>query len=96
MLLPDEEGIFKFKTIVNRFRPYIGFGYGGSLSSDGRWQASFDAGVQFWGGVPELTANDGTVINDLTNLNKDVRSYIDLMKAMPVYPTIDFRISYRF
>lgn len=96
MLLPDEEGIFKFKTMVNRFRPYIGFGYGGSLSRDGRWQASFDAGVQFWGGVPELTANDGTVLNDLTNLSKDVRSYIDLMKSMPVYPTVDLRISYRF
>ena len=96
MLLPDEEGIFKMKTKVNQFRPYLGFGYGGSLSRDGRWQASFDAGVQFWGGTPKLTANDGTVINDLTNLNKDVRSYIDLMKAIPVYPTIDFRISYRF
>ena len=96
MLLPDEEGIFKMKTKVNRFRPYLGFGYGGSLSRDGRWQASFDAGVQFWGGTPKLTANDGTVINDLTNLNKDTKSYIDLMKAMPVYPTIDLRISYRF
>lgn len=96
MLLPDEEGIFKMKTMVNRFRPYLGFGYGGNLSSDGRWQASFDAGVQIWGGVPKLTANDGTVINDLTNLSKDVKSYIDLMKAMPVYPTLDFRISYRF
>ncbi|MDE6510746.1 MAG: hypothetical protein K2L00_01435 [Muribaculaceae bacterium] len=96
MLLPDEEGIFKMKTIVNRFRPYIGFGYGENLSKDGRWQASFDAGVQFWGGTPKLTANDGTVINDLTNLSKDTKSYIDLMKAMPVYPTLDFRISYRF
>lgn len=96
ILLPDDEGIFKMKSKVNRFRPYIGFGYGGNLSRDGRWQASFDAGVQFWGGVPKLTANDGTVLNDLTNLSKDVRSYIDLMKAMPVYPTIDLRISYRF
>ncbi len=96
MLLPDEEGIFKMKTKVNRFRPYIGFGYGGNLSRDGKWQASFDAGVQIWGGVPKLTANDGTVINDLENLNKDAKSYIDLMKAMPVYPTLDFRISYRF
>ncbi len=96
MLLPDEDGIFQMKTVVNRFRPYLGFGYGGNLSRDGKWQASFDAGVQFWGGVPKLTAHDGTVINDLTNLSKDAKSYINLMKAMPVYPTIDFRISYRF
>ncbi len=96
MLYPDEEGVLELKTKVNCFRPYIGFGYGGNLSRDGKWQASFDAGVQIWGGVPKLTANDGTVINDLTNLSKETKSYIDLMKAMPVYPTIDFRISYRF
>ncbi len=96
MLLPDEEGIFKMKTMVNRFRPYLGFGYGGNLSRDGKWQASFDAGVQIWGGVPKLTAYDGTVINELTNLSKDAKSYINLMKDIPVYPTIDFRVSYRF
>lgn len=96
MLLPDEEGILKLKTKVNRFRPYVGFGYGGSISHDGKWEASFDAGVQFWGGVPKLTAEDGTVINDLTNLTKETKSYINLMKALPVYPTIDIRVSYRF
>ncbi|MDE6290821.1 MAG: hypothetical protein K2M16_04755 [Muribaculaceae bacterium] len=96
MLFPDEEGILELKTKVNAFRPYLGFGYGGSLSRDGKWQASFDAGVQFWGGIPKLTANDGAVINDLTNLSKETQSYIDFMKAIPVYPTIDLRISYRF
>lgn len=96
MLLPDEEGILELKTKVNAFRPYLGFGYGGNLSRDGKWQASVDAGVQFWGGAPKLTASDGTVLNDLTNLSKETKSYIDLMKALPVYPTIDLRISYRF
>lgn len=96
ILQPDEEGFVRLKTKVNRFRPYVGFGYGGNLSHDGKWQASFDAGVQFWGGVPKLTAEDGTVINNLTNLSKETKSYIDLLKVFPVYPTIDFRISYRF
>lgn len=96
MMLPDEQGILELKTKVNPFRPYVGFGYGGNLSRDGKWQASVDAGVQFWGGSPKLTANDGTVLNDLTNLSKETKSYIDLMKALPVYPTVDLRISYRF
>ncbi len=95
-VMPDDEGLVKMKTKVNRFRPYIGFGYGGSLSADGKWQASFDAGVQFWGGTPKLTATDGTVINDLTNLSKSAKSYIDLLEMIPVFPSIAFRISYRF
>lgn len=96
MMMPDKDGTVSAKAKVNRFRPYIGFGYGGALSPDGKWQASFDAGVQFWGGVPKVTTHDGTVLNDLINLRGKVGSYMDLMRAVPVYPTIDFRISYRF
>ena len=96
IMMPDKDGTVSAKAIVNRFRPYLGFGYGGALSKDGKWEASFDAGVQFWGGVPEVMTHDGTVLNDLINLRGKVRSYMNLMKAIPVYPTIDFRISYRF
>lgn len=96
MMMPDKDGTVSAKAKVNRFRPYVGFGYGGALSKDGKWQASFDAGVQFWGGAPKVTTHDGTVLNDLVNLRGKVGDYMDLMKAIPVYPTVDFRISYRF
>ncbi|MDE7348019.1 MAG: hypothetical protein K2N48_14910 [Muribaculaceae bacterium] len=96
MMMPDKDGTVSAKAKVNRFRPYLGFGYGGALSPDGKWQASFDAGVQFWGGAPKVTTHDGTVLNDLINLRGKVGTYMGLMKAIPVYPTIDFRISYSF
>lgn len=96
MMKPDKDGTVSAKAKVNRFRPYIGFGYGGAMSADGKWQASFDAGVQFWGGAPKVTTHDGTVLNDLTHLRDKVGTYMGFMKALPVYPTIDFRISYRF
>lgn len=96
MMKPDYDGTVSAKAKVNRFRPYVGFGYGGALTADGKWQASFDAGVQFWGGVPKVTTHDGTVLNDLVNLKDKVKSYMNLMKAIPVYPTIDFRLSYTF
>lgn len=96
LMTPGEDGTVSAKAYVNRFRPYVGFGYGGALTKDGRWQASFDAGVQFWGGAPKVTTHDGVVLNDLTNLRKKVDNYMNLMKMMTVYPTIDFRISYRF
>ncbi|MDE5840352.1 MAG: hypothetical protein K2H49_05475, partial [Muribaculaceae bacterium] len=96
MMMPDKDGTVSAKAKVNKFRPYVGFGYGGALSADGKWQASFDAGVQFWGGVPKVVTHDGTVLNDLDNLRGKVGEYMDLMKLIPVYPTVDFRISYRF
>lgn len=96
MMMPDKDGTVSAKAFVNSFRPYLGFGYGGALSADGKWQASFDAGVQFWGGAPKVTTHDGTVLNDLYHLRGKVETYMNLMKAIPIYPTIDFRISYRF
>ncbi|MDE6341902.1 MAG: hypothetical protein K2K93_06255 [Muribaculaceae bacterium] len=96
LMLPDKDGTVRAKAKVHRFRPYVGFGYGGALSSDGKWQASFDAGVQFWGGVPEVTTHDGTVLNDLINLRGKLKDYMGFMKCLPVYPSIAFRISYRF
>ena len=96
MMMPDKDGTVSAKAKVNRFRPYLGFGYGGALTPDGKWQVSFDAGVQFWGGTPKVTTHDGTVLNDLINLRGKVGTYMDLMKAIPVYPTIDFRIAYKF
>ncbi|MDE7408443.1 MAG: hypothetical protein K2N09_00310 [Muribaculaceae bacterium] len=96
MMKPDKDGTVSAYAKVNRFRPYLGFGYGGALSADGKWQVSFDAGVQFWGGAPKVTTHDGTVLNDLINLRGKVGSYMDLMKLAVVYPSIDFRISYRF
>ena len=96
MMHPDSDGTVSAKAKVWRFRPYVGFGYGGAISSDGRWTASFDAGVQFWGGAPKVTTHDGTVLNDLVDLRGKVDSYMNLMKALVVYPTIDFRIAYSF
>lgn len=96
MMEPDKDGTVSATAIVNRFRPYVGFGYGGALTKDGKWQVSFDAGVQFWGGMPKVTTHDGTVLNDLDNLRGKVGDYMNLMKIITVYPTIDFRLSYRF
>lgn len=96
MMMPDEDGTVSAKAKVNRFRPYLGFGYGGFLDSDHKWHASFDAGAQFWGGAPKVVTHDGTVLNDLVNLRGKVDTYMNLMKTLVVYPTLDFRIAYCF
>lgn len=96
LMEPDKDGTVSAKAKVNRFRPYIGFGYGGGITKDGKWQASFDAGLQFWGGAPKVTTHDGVVFNKLIDLDGEIRSYMNIMKALPVYPTIDIRLSYRF
>ena len=96
MMHPDVDGTVTARAKVWRVRPYVGFGYGGFMDREQRWHASFDAGVQFWGGAPKVTTHDGTVLNDLSNLRGKVDSYMGLMKTLVVYPTIDFRLAYCF
>ena len=69
MLEPDKNNTVEAKIKVNSFKPYLGFGYGGALSKkNDRYTVSFDCGLMFWGGTPQvlvhnyhLTEKDPTV-----------------------------------
>lgn len=98
MMKPDENSMASAKVKVNSFRPYLGFGYGGRLlKGNDDYHVSFDCGVMFWGGTPDLVTHDGT------NLTKDVRgvtgkigTYVDLVNAAKVFPVLSLRITRRF
>ena len=52
---PDENNMMTAKVKVNNFRPYLGFGCGGRLfKNNDKYRISFDAGVMFWGGTPQI------------------------------------------
>lgn len=93
---PDKDGTVSARALVNAVRPYVGIGYDGAISRDGRWKIGFDLGAQFWGGAPKVVIHDGTVMNDLINVRGKVGDYLSLIKGLPVYPTANFKISYTF
>lgn len=94
---PDKNSMVKAWAKVNRFKPYLGFGYGGRLiKGNDRWGVSFDAGVMWWGGAPELITHDGTdLAHDLINVRGKVGDYTDVIKKFTVFPVIDLRITRR-
>lgn len=94
---PDTDGSVSAKAFVNKFKPYLGFGYSGSLDAAKRWNVGVEAGAMFWGGAPDIIAHDGVnMTKDLKNVRGKVGDYLKLVKALPVYPVIDFKISYTF
>lgn len=93
---PDAKGSISARAIINELRPYVGLGYEGAMSDDGRWKAGVDAGVLFWGGAPKIVTHDGTVLNDLHNMRHKVKNQMNFIKSFPVYPAISFRLSYSF
>lgn len=81
---------------VNRFRPFFGFGYEGAVSKDRGWRLGFDAGVLFWGGMPNIVDHAGVdLIHDVTGIGGQVGDYINLAKHMKAFPVLEFKITRR-
>ncbi len=93
---PDAaSGMVKVRAKSNSFKPYLGFGYGGRLLNDrDDWQVSFDAGMMFWGGKPDLYTHDGTnLTKDVKNITGKVGDWVDLMGGIKVYPVLSVRFT---
>jgi opacity protein-like surface antigen len=95
MMEPDANSMVRATVKVNRIKPFLGFGYEGALfKKDPSYKISFDCGVLFWGGKPQLITHDGTdSINDLDNVRGKVGDYVDAIKKFEVYPMLNIRIT---
>lgn len=97
LMEPSKDGYVRAKARANSFKPYLGFGYSGAIDKEKRWNVGVEAGVLFWGGAPQVILHDGVNMNkDLVNVRGKVGDYLNFIKALPVYPMIDFKISYTF
>lgn len=92
---PGSDGMVKVYAKSNPFKPYIGFGYGGRLIKNrDDWQVSFDAGMMFWGGTPDLYTHDGTnLTKDVTNISGKVGDWVDRIAGFKVYPVLSVRFT---
>ncbi len=61
LLEPYKDGTVWAEALVNVFRPYIGFGYGGFIDKAKRLNMSFDCGAMFWGGAPRMMSYERIV-----------------------------------
>ena len=94
---PDNNCTVSATVKVNSFKPYLGFGYGGRLfKNDDRYNISFDAGLMFWGGTPDIITHDGTNLSkDVINIGGKVGDYVDLISGVKAYPVLNLRITRR-
>lgn len=109
-LEPDEDCTVTADARVNRLRPYLGIGYEGRLSkSDDHWHIGFNAGCMFWGGIPSVIVKmkESSITNpsssfheidlmtDVTDLPYYAQKEADLVNALPLFPVLELRLSYR-
>lgn len=83
-------------AFVSKFRPYVGFGFNGNLSKDGRWKIGFDAGVMTWGGAPRLIDHSGTdLMYDVEDISGQVGDYVELARKFKAFPILEFKLTHR-
>ena len=94
---PDDNSMLRAWVYAKRFKPYLGFGYGGRLlKKDPSWQVSFDCGAMFWGGTPQVVTHDDTdLVNDVENIRGKVGRYVDIIQKFKVFPVLNLRITKR-
>lgn len=97
---PSPDGTISAKAFVNHFKPYLGLGYSTHLDKAHRWFVGVELGCVFWGGAPKVLNHDYATDTDidftteLTNIRGKVGKYMDVVKALPVYPLVAVRFSY--
>lgn len=95
-MAPGNDNMVRVRATNNVFRPYLGIGYEGPLSKNRRLVLGAHAGIMMWGGRPNLITHEGVdLIHDLTNVHGKVGNYVRLAKKFPIYPVLEFRLSYR-
>lgn len=95
-VMPDEDNMIRTEGYINKFKPYIGFGYGGHLFKGSDTMISFDAGMMFWGGSPKLITHDGVdLVHDLPKIHGSVGRTVDFVKTFKVFPVINLRLTQR-
>lgn len=93
----DREGYAHAAIQVNKFKPFIGIGFGHAVPRK-NIGVSFEMGTQFWG-TPGVYArsSDGSSWQELKSIdnNKDKDSFVDILSRISVYPVITFRLNGR-
>lgn len=91
---PDANGILKAEAKANKFKPYVGFGFDGRIGREKRWDIGFDMGIMYWG-TPHIYCNDGVcLVHDVHDIKGVVGRYIKVVKRIPVFPVLEFKLSY--
>ena len=98
LLSPDEHGMIKMEVKTNQYKPYLGLGYGGSLSrKSDSYRISFECGAMYWGNSPSIIMHDGMdIMHDVTNLNGKIGEYCDISRRFKVFPIVNLRLTHRF
>lgn len=90
------DGKIVTKLETNAFKPYIGFGFGNSVTKNSRIGFKFELGAMFHG-TPKFVVTEGQEITDLDHLeiSEELDKFNRFLKNFNVYPVMNFQLNFR-
>ena len=88
LLEPSKDGNLEASIRVNKFRPYLGIGFGRAVPKK-RLGCQFDLGAQFWGS-PAIYAQDHKVTE--SDMDGNDGGMIKILSKVSVYPSLSVRL----
>lgn len=95
---PDVNGRVAAQIETNAFKPYLGIGFGSSVTKSKRVGFKFELGAMFHGS-PKVVVTEGKLVSkdDLSGLITDdeLSSFNKFLKNFNVYPVMNFQLNFR-
>lgn len=93
-LVPDEEAMVKATVQADRWKPYLGFGYGDyEPKADKKYGVMLECGFMWWGWTPRIDCYGTDLVTQ--HVKGAVGRYVNAVKTMKVFPVINVRVSRR-
>ena len=95
IMVPAEDiGVFSLQlTPGNKFSPYLGLGFGNTLSRKHRISFNFELGALYYGSPQVTLSGDGIIGPIASEHNQSVLS--EALAPYPWYPMINFQLTFR-
>lgn len=92
---PSDENV-TVQLETNALKPYLGLGFGNSVTKNKRVGFKFELGAMFHG-RPKFVVTEGQLIADLDHLeiSDKLDSFNKFMKNFTVYPVLNFQLNFR-
>lgn len=88
ILTVDDDGNLEATIKVNAVRPYLGVGWGRSISKHRAWTANFEVGAMYWG-KPKVEMKGRGEAPDGSSVSKASKAFVNLS----VIPVLELRIA---
>jgi len=96
IIIKPQNGKVAAHLETNGFKPYVGIGFGSSVTKSKRVGFKFELGAMFHGS-PKIVLSEGVDVTDEVNreISDKLSDFNEFLKDFNIYPVLNFQLNFR-